>query len=288
MSQASRRVIGSRRPEGSWMIDIGSYRCRTCEGVSRRTFLRAGVAAPCALGAARAAGVAAAESPKAKSVLLIWLGGGPSHLDLFDPKPRAPVEYRGPFATIATRTPGVRFTELLPKLAARSDRFSLVRSNINFDGDHLLAGSIALTGAAANAGTNPPNFGSIVARRRGSSELPPFISLARGPIGDGRGPLLGYGGGTWGQGFDPFMVSCSERGDVDIPDLKLFDGLTPARLSDRQFVLKELDAVRRQFETTKFEQWDGLHRQAYALLTSTDGRRVFDLARESSKMREAY
>jgi hypothetical protein len=228
------------------------------------------------------------ETPKAKSILLVWLGGGPSHLDLFDPKPKAPVEYRGPFATIATRTPGVRFTELLPKLAARSDRFSLVRSNINFDGDHLLAGSIALTGAAANAGTNPPNFGSIVARRRGSSELPSFISLARGSIGDGRGPLLGYGGGAWGQGFDPFMVSCSERGDVDIPDLKLFDGLTPARLSDRQFVLKELDVLRRQFETSRFEQWDGLHRQAYALLTSPDGRRVFDLSREPSKIRAAY
>ena len=62
-----------------------------------------------------------AEAAKAKSILLIWLGGGPSHLDLFDPKPKAPAEYRGPFATIATRTPGVRYTELLPRLAARSD-----------------------------------------------------------------------------------------------------------------------------------------------------------------------
>jgi hypothetical protein len=67
----------------------------------------------------------AAEVSKAKSILLIWLGGGPSHLDLFDPKPNAPAEYRGPFSTIATQTPGVRFTELLPRLAARSNKFAV-------------------------------------------------------------------------------------------------------------------------------------------------------------------
>ena len=74
--------------------------------MSRRTFLRAGFAAPFALAAAGQGTLAAAEAPKAKSILLVWLGGGPSHLDLFDPKPKAPAEYRGPFATIATRTPG--------------------------------------------------------------------------------------------------------------------------------------------------------------------------------------
>src|SRR5207248_3351290 len=136
---------------------------RSCQGVSRRTFLRAGVVAPFALEAATSDGFAASEAPRARSVLLVWLGGGPSHLDLFDPKPKAPAEYRGPFATIATRTPGVRFTELLPRLAARSDRFALVRSNVNFDGGHREAGSIALTGAGRTvaSGVYPPNFGSI-------------------------------------------------------------------------------------------------------------------------------
>ena len=116
------------------MIEIGSFPCRMCQGVSRRTFLRAGFAAPFALTSAANGTLTATEAPKAESILLIWLGGGPSHLDLFDPKPKAPAEYRGPFATIATRTPGVRFTELLPKLAARSDRYSLIRSNVNFSG----------------------------------------------------------------------------------------------------------------------------------------------------------
>ncbi len=125
-------------------LEIGSFQSRTCQGVSRRAFLSAGVAAPFALAScANARSSVVAEPGKAKSILLVWLGGGPSHLDLFDPKPKAPIEYRGPFATIATRTPGVRFTELLPKLAMRSHKFSLIRSNVNFHDGHREAGSIA-------------------------------------------------------------------------------------------------------------------------------------------------
>src|SRR3954447_16013323 len=135
------------------MLAMGSFRARDCQGVSRRAFVRAAVAAPFAWGLAGSPDSRSSEhAPKARSVLLLWLGGGPSHLDLFDPKPKAPVEYRGPFATIATRLPGVRFTELLPKLAARSNRFSLVRTNINYNGGHRPAGSIALTGAVASDG----------------------------------------------------------------------------------------------------------------------------------------
>ena len=131
------------------MFDVGSFRSHTCQGISRRAFLSAGVVAPFALAAAGEVAARAAEAPKARSILLVWLGGGPSHLDLFDPKPKAPAEYRGPFATIATRTPGVRFTELLPRLAARSHKYSLIRSNVNFHDGHREAGSIALTGASA-------------------------------------------------------------------------------------------------------------------------------------------
>src|SRR5436309_297360 len=110
------------------MLEIGSFRARLCQGMGRRAFLRAGALAPLAL---HLPGLAAGPAPRARSVLLVWLWGAPSHLDTCDPKPNAPAEYRGPFATIPTRTPGVRFSELLPRLAARSDRFALVRSNRN-------------------------------------------------------------------------------------------------------------------------------------------------------------
>ena len=266
------------------MIDVGDFRSRSCQGVSRRAFLRVGMAAPFALGFQ----TLAAESARAKSVLLVWLGGGPSHLDLFDPKPNAPAEYRGPFATIPTRTPGVRFTELLPKLAARSDRFSLIRSNVNFNGGHREAGSIALTGAAAATEVYPPNFGSIVARQRGHDRLPRFISLSRGPIGDGVGPVQGYGGGTWGKGHDPFLIGCTEKGDLEIPSLKLAEGLTTTRLDDRRSLLGALDRLRRDADGGRYEVWDGLQRRAYDLLSSREGVAALDLSRESAASREAY
>jgi len=270
------------------MIDIGSFLSRTCQGVSRRTFLRAGFVAPFALGLAGQGIAKAAETAKAKSILLIWLGGGPSHLDLFDPKPKAPAEYRGPFTTIATRNPGVRFTELVPKLAARSHKFSLIRSNVNFHGGHREAGSIALTGADAEAKVYPPNFGSVVARQRGHDGLPRFISLARGPIGDGVGPIQGQGGGTWGRGHDPFLIECNEKGHLEIPSLKLASGLTPERLSDRRYLLRELDRISRDADSGQYETWDQLRKRAHALLTSPAGVAALDLSRESPATRASY
>jgi uncharacterized protein (DUF1501 family) len=268
------------------MIDVGSFANRTCQGVGRRAFLRAGAALPFAWGAA-ARGMSAAAT-KGKSVLLVWLGGGPSHLDLFDPKPNAPAEYRGPFSTIATKTPGVRYSELLPKLAARSDKYALVRSNVNFHGGHREAGSIALTGTTAATELYPPNFGSIVARQGGHDRLPRFISIAHGPIGDGVGPIQGYGGGTWGKGYDPFLIGCTEKGALAIPSLKLADGLTPARLADRRTLLAEVDRVRRVADAGQYEVWDDLQRRAYDLLASREGVAALDLAREPARIREAY
>ncbi|MBI2827108.1 MAG: DUF1501 domain-containing protein [Planctomycetia bacterium] len=270
------------------MLSVGSFNARDCQGVTRRAFVRAAAAVPFAWGLAGRAAQAVETEPKARSVLLVWLGGGPSHVDLFDPKPKAPLEYRGPFASIATATPGVRFTELLPKLAARSRRFSLIRSNVNFDGNHRPAGSISLTGAVAGAAGYPPNFGSIISRVRGASALPAFVSLARGRIGDGDGPVLGSGGGTWGTGHDPFMVDCSDAGAVDLPDLKLLEGLSPQRLADRQTVLRDLDRARRQLDEVPLTRWTALYERAHSLLGDSGARQAFDLSREPEAAREAY
>ena len=282
------------------MLSIGGFPTRHCEGFSRRAFLRASGSLPLALGLPEI--IAAATPPeggKAKSVLLVWLWGGPSHLDMFDPKPDAPAEVRGPFATIPTRTSGMRFTELFPKIAARSNLFSVIRSNVNHHGGHLQAGSIGLTGSrkevlATNerGGPDPaghaPNFGSIVSRYRPSESMPSFVSIARGGIGDGTGPMKGYGGGKWGSAYDPMLVSCSEESKVDIPSLKLVDGLSPSRLGERGTLLHELDSLKRQVETTAAREWDALHDRALALLTSEEAYRAFDVSREPQKVREAY
>jgi hypothetical protein len=270
------------------MFDIGSFKAASCGGVSRRAFLRASLGIPATWGLPSFGNLVAAEGAKAKSILVVWLWGGPSHIDTFDPKPNAPQEYRGPFAPIQTRTPGLYFSELLPRLAAQSHHFSVVRSHVNFSGDHLIAGSIGLTGADEGPAGHPPNFGSIVARQRPADRLPTFVSLANGAIGDGRGPMKGSGGGTFGQAYDPFMVSCSPEGRVEIPALRLLDGLSPGRLTDRTVLLSELDRVHREVERQPHQQWDKIHQRAHALLNSSDAQQAFDLSREPVRTREAY
>ena len=279
------------------MLSIGTNQMRDCQGMSRRSLLRLGSALPFAAGLGIGEEALGAVAPKAKSVMVIFLIGGPSHLDLFDPKPNAGQQYRGPFNTIATKTPSLRFTELVPKLAARSDKFSLIRTNINYSGGHRPAGSIAMTGKVATDGGEEkggkpagyqPNFGSVLARARGFDNLPGFISIAKGPIGDGVGPMHGYGGGIWGKRHDPFMISCSESGTVSLPDLKLMRGITPGRLSDRSKLLAELNQARRRIDNSRVDQLDKIYKQAYQLLTSAKTNKAFDLSQESKKTRDRY
>jgi uncharacterized protein (DUF1501 family) len=267
------------------VLDIGSFPARSCQGISRRTFLRAGAVAPFALSGL---GSLAAESRRAKSVLLLWLWGAPSHLDTFDPKPNAPAEYRGPFGTIPTRTPGVRYAELFPKLAARSDRYTLIRSNKNFHSGHLEAGTIALTGVASPTEGVAPNFGAIVARQRGSGGLPPFIAVGRGNPRDIVGPMKGYGGGNWGKIYDPFLIGCSPEGETDVPALKLLNGLSVAQVENRRLLLDQLDRLQRQADNAELQKWEATRQRAHAMLMSPEALRALDLGREPAKTREAY
>src|SRR6476646_10749153 len=166
------------------MLDIGSFRARTCRGPSRRSFLRLAASVPLALGAPGAGGrLNGAQPARARSVLFVFLWGAPSHLDTIDPKPDAPAEYRGPFGTIPTRTPGLRFTELLPLVAARSRLFTVCRSHVTSESGHPEAVTVALTGFKERPGPLQPTVTSIPARRRGHAGwLPRFVSLARGTL----------------------------------------------------------------------------------------------------------
>ncbi|MBP87908.1 MAG: hypothetical protein CMJ64_14490 [Planctomycetaceae bacterium] len=166
------------------MFDIGGFNARTCSAITRRSFLRIGASVPLGLGLAGQA-VRAAATARAKSVVFVFLWGGPSHLDMCDPKPNAPAEYRGPFGVIPTKTPGVQFTELLPKLAQRTDRFTLIRSHVSTQSGHPDGGTMALTGFTNDPLPAQPNFGAIVAKHRGRrGNLPPFFSIASGIIMD--------------------------------------------------------------------------------------------------------
>src|SRR5205085_4292142 len=162
------------------MLLFGQHRTRTCQGPSRRELLQAGASAVLGLGLPDLLRVKAtggvAPSRTAKSVLMLWLWGGPAQLDTWDPKPNAPLEFRGPFAPIATNVSGIRIGELFPQLAQVADTFSILRSLHTASNDHGVAGTIGLTGSADGAlnlggqvqsGTARPATGSIVARARG-------------------------------------------------------------------------------------------------------------------------
>ena len=271
------------------MLEVGSFRARTCSGMNRRSFLKLGATASLALGAGSAAQLAAAaEGARAKSVIVLWLWGAPSHLDMCDPKPASPLEYRGPFAPIATRTPGVQVSELLPRLAARSDRWALIRSMVSSNSGHPGAGTVGLTGFEEEPEPVQPNFGSIVARHRGFDGMPPFFAIGRGIPRDLPRRIKGYGGGVMGPAYDPFMVQCADTGQVNMPALQLLDGLTPNRISDRQTLLGSLDESRRALDNAGVADWDRARQAAYDLLTQPVARTAFDLTREADSVRDAY
>jgi len=272
------------------MINVGQFRSQTCGGPTRRAFLKLGGSLPLVLG--RPDLLDAAESgsgPRAKSVLVVWLWGAPSHLDTFDPKPDAPSEYRGPFSTIATRTPGVRFTDLLPRIASISDRFALARSHVTTQPGHPDGGTVALTGFHEKPGPVQPNFGAIVARHRGrDGDLPPFLSVGRGIIQDSVRIVEGYGGGTFGKAWDPFQVVVKNDGSVDLPALDLLEGITPGRISDRRSLLGQLDVGRRRLAAAGIDDWERTYQMAYGLLANPSAREAFDVTRESESTRQRY
>src|SRR4051812_22703043 len=134
------------------MLFVGRRTTHTCAGPNRRAFLQVGASSVLGLSLAdllRAKENGAPSTAKAKAVILLWLWGGPSQLDTFDPKPGATLDHRGPFGTIPTRVTGLRFGELFPQLAGHTDKLAVIRSLHTQSNDHGIAGTIGLTGSTA-------------------------------------------------------------------------------------------------------------------------------------------
>lgn len=284
------------------MLLVGRHRCRTCQGITRRELLQVGGSTVLGLSlidALRCAGRASGgAAPRAKSVLLLWLWGGPSHLDTFDPKPHAPTEFRGPFSTIPTRITGVRFGELFPQLAARADRLAILRSLKTGSNDHGVAGTIGLTGSVAGAvglngvplsGSARPTIGSTVARIRGfTGKLPPFLVVG-GKLHQGKKAIVGEGGGVLGGLYDPFRLVHDPEGGTRVPALQLPADLTPERLADRRLLLETLGRVESRLDGLRAARvLDDYRRQAFAMLTAPEARRAFDLSSESDRVKDRY
>ncbi|MBX9582808.1 MAG: DUF1501 domain-containing protein [Gemmataceae bacterium] len=220
---------------------------------------------------------ARAESPaRPKSVIYVVLNGGPSHIDSLDPKPDAPDEIRGPFGTIPTALPGVRVTELLPRLGGMLDRLALVRGVRSVENDHFL--SEVYSGLPRTSGRRPA-FGSVVSRLApGGSPLPPYVSLHRQSSEQFEFELPHYAGSNHAP-YRPFAEALADLRPVASGEL----------LDDRTRLLAAFDVMRR--EADRPDSPAGLDRfraKALDIITSPAVRAAFDLSRESPKTLDAY
>lgn len=267
------------------MFQITGAAQRFCDGVSRRNFLQVGTfgAGLTLAGALRlqAAATKKDSSPgtptKLKSAIFVYLGGGPSHMDMYDPKPEAPAEYRGEFAAIDTNVRGVQLSEHFPMQAKMFDKLSVVRSLISAD-EH--SDSLVTTGYTdrANVIGNHPSFGAVVSKVRGdqSGAVPPFVSL--------RGMSRGTEPGFLGVAHRPFTPSGPGNAN-----LKLAQGVSVDRLDDRKALLGSFDDLRRDVDATgTMKGMDSYTEKAIDMVTGGVVRSALDIKKEDAKTLERY
>jgi Protein of unknown function (DUF1501) len=270
-----------------------------CDGFSRRSFVQLGVAGMASASLAdvlraKEESLSPARPQKNTSVILIWLDGGPGHLDTYDMKPNAPSEYRGIWRPIRTNVAGIEISELFPLQAKVADKFSIVRSLHHGQGDHFTAGHFMLTSrggpnGAATQGKNP-SLGSIATKITGPRKpgMPAYIAV---PYASSIGLRPGYFGANYlGLEHSPFE-SDGDPNDANfqVNNLRLADGLTIERLEDRKQLNKLLDQNQRQIESrNQIELLDRFQHKAFELVVGNAGRKAFDISQESPELRDRY
>ncbi len=258
----------------------------------RRSFVKAGILGACGLSLPELLQVEAKAEPllaqRANSVIILWMRGGPSHIDMWDRKPDAPAEYRGEFGVLPTNVPGVLLCDLLPMCGRIMDKWSIVRSLNHNDAGHSSGDQICFTGYPA--GPNPdenahPSCGSIVAKQLGqlTPHLPAYVMIPRMDPGTGSAYL--------GVAYRPFETQAdpANPGPFQIPNFTLPTGLTVERLGDRRSLLQGFDHLRRDVDNTgQLEAVDRYHQRAWDILTSPAARDAFDLDKEDPRLRDRY
>jgi hypothetical protein len=262
--------------------------------MNRRSFLRAGVLGASGLcladllrAEARAA-AAGAPPTRQNSVIILWMRGGPSHIDMWDPKPDAPAEYRGEFGVMRSSVPGVLLSDMLPRSARVMHKWSIVRSLHHADAGHSSGDQICFTGYPA--GPSPdvnsmPSCGSIVSRQLGhlNPRLPSYVMIPRMVPGTGPAYL--------GVAHKPFETQAdpANPGPFRVPNFSLPQGVTVERVGDRRGLLGSFDRLRRDLDNSgQMEALDRYQQRAWDILTSTAARDAFDLDGEPDAVRQRY
>jgi hypothetical protein len=261
----------------------------------RRSFVKAGILGAAGLSLAevlRAQGADAPHSGKSlanvNNVIILWMRGGPSHHDMWDPKPDAPAEVRGEFGVINTNVAGIRLSDMLPKSAKMMDRWSIIRSLHHHDAGHSTGDQICFTGY--NTGPNPdenvhPSVGSIVSKQLGhlNPAMPSYVMIPR--------MLPGAGSAYLGVAHKPFETQAdpAQPGPFKLPNFQLASGVTLEQVGERKNLLKDFDTMRRDADRSgQLDAADKFQAKAWEILTSPAARAAFDLEQEPSKLRERY
>lgn len=262
------------------MFTVFGSKSRLCNGVSRRGFLR--------IGAAGALGISLADLLRAddarrqdpsyakKSIINVFLNGGPSHLDTFDPKPLAPKEIRGEFDAIDTKVPGIQICEPMPRLAAMMDRFAIVRSLTGMVDEHSSHQSeTGWSEQSLRSTGGRPSLGAVVARLYGANNgaAPTFVDLT----------------GHTHHGFLGSVYGAFRPDGEGRANLSLVRGVTVDRLDDRQKLLAGLDRLKREADVSgSMRAMDSFAERAVSVITSGEIAKALDLNREDPRLRERY
>jgi hypothetical protein len=268
---------------------------KNCESTTRRDCLRLGLSTLIGGGlvdALRVRGRAAIPGAKPTSCILIWMDGGPSHYETFDPKPEAPAEIRGNFKPIATKVPGIYYSEQMKRLASIADKISIIRSICHNQGNHGAGNHYMMTGAPPRIPVGcgsyvsfHPSMGSVAAHERGAGGgLPPYFSM----------PSMTRSGGPnfLGAKCAPFVVSNDPNAaDFRVRDVAPPRGLVEPRVDRRRGLRDRLDHFKRFAEKSAGDPalaLDEFYDQGYELMASRQAQRAFDISREDPRVRDRY
>lgn len=284
------------------MTSTAKQRSRFCDGVMRRDFIRVGTAATLGMSCTldqlllREARAAEAGHPvdTSKSCIFIFFVGGASSIDMWDMKPNAPREIRGPFSEISTNVPGTRISEHLPQMAQTMDKLALVRSFTHTNGEHGGADHWMMTGYKPGPGfvssdnminNQRPCHGSVVARQLGPrGAVPPYVAVPSMPKSGGSAYL--------GATASPFLIDADPSApDFSVRDLRPGMNVGTDRLDDRRGLIRKLDRYQRSVELESNRRAGAVstyYQKAFELITSPEAREAFDIAKEDPRVRDRY
>jgi Protein of unknown function (DUF1501) len=274
------------------VFDVLGPRYRHCDGMTRRSFLRVGFLGVAGLSLAdqlrlRSAAAESGRSTKDTAVILFYLSGGPSHIDTYDLKPNAPLEFRGEFKEIATNVNGIRICEHMPRQAPMMDKLAIVRSLTHTNGAHGMGTHWMMTGYVPSVETSDnqnPSCGSITARIRGANaaQIPAYVCLPN--------PSACTNAAYIGAEYNPFTPGSDPNDEnFQVRDLRLTPRVDLARFQNRRELLAGLDTLRRDVDAQGTAAgYDRFYRDAFEIVTSDACRQAFDITRENPRLRDRY